>query len=177
MVGGMKYYCSTHGAIVVGAQSSSGRLRLLKGSLLAEGLVAEDNRGGSERQHVSGLEVTPFLRGKKFACEEGSHTAIVIRDGKAELSRTPFGDTNECVVTVHTRVARDNRNVGGGILVAAADGIHPHIEGEELLVAEDVLHDDEMPYRRSLLLTLYPLGRGQAQTQVELVGTLRTDER
>ena len=40
---GIKYYCSARRAVVVGAQTSSGRLRLLEGSLLAEGLVAEDN--------------------------------------------------------------------------------------------------------------------------------------
>lgn len=81
------------------------------------------------------------------------------------------------MMAVHTGVGGDDRDIRGGILVTTADGIHPDVEGEELLIAEDILYHDDMPDRGALLLTLSTLSRRQAQTQVELMRALRADDR
>ena len=81
------------------------------------------------------------------------------------------------MMAVHARVGGDDRDIGGGILVATADSIHPDVEGKELLIAEDILHDDDMPDGGALLLSLRALSRRQAQTQVELMRALRADDR
>ena len=81
------------------------------------------------------------------------------------------------MMAVHTRVGGDDRDIRGGILVATADGIHPDVEGKELLIAEDILYHDDMPDGGALLLSLRALSRRQAQTQVELMRTLRADDR
>ena len=81
------------------------------------------------------------------------------------------------MVAVHARVGGDDRDIRGGILVATADGIHPDVEGEELLIAEDILYHDDMPDGGALLLPLRALSRRQAQTQVELMRALRADDR
>ena len=60
------------------------------------------------------------------------------------------------MVAIHTRIGGDDRDIRLGILIASAYAIEAEVEGEELFVAEDILHDDEVTDRLagSLLLPL-----------------------
>ena len=152
------------------------KLSLLDLLLFAKGLVAEDNARSPQREDIPRLEIAPFPGSEELSGDEGTYSAIVILKGEAEKARLPLRDLQQGMVTIHTGVSGDDRDIGLRVLITPTDTLRAEIEWEALLVAKGILHHRQRAYTRACLHGLC-LRLGRLEAEIKLVSAGGTDER
>ena len=105
--------------------------------------AAEDDTGGTKGEEGAVLDDAALAGLQLDVTDKGAAVAVVVAECVAQLTSLVTADGQCAVVQVNTGVDGLEGCVDGIALLVAAYDVVAHVEGNDLLVVEDVLDNDD----------------------------------
>ena len=105
--------------------------------------AAEDDAGCTKGEEGAVLDDAALAGLQLDVTDKGAAVAVVVAERVAQLTTLVTADGQCAVVQVNTGVDGLEGCVDGIALLVAAYDVVAHVEGNDLLVVEDVLNDDD----------------------------------
>ena len=104
---------------------------------------AQDDAGGADGEEGAVFDDATLALFDFHVVDEGAGVAVVVGQGIAQLSALVAADVDSAVVEVDAGVNGLEGGVDGVAFLVAADNVVAHLQGNDLLVVEHVLDDDD----------------------------------